>query len=861
MVDRGRGTRAPDDAEESRGRNLAHSATGTPAALTVAAGLTRLARVNRALTAGRGILRKFGTAGIGTAAVSPAAGRWETGAPLAAAKRHSARILLVGLIMPAAAFAATDVSALQRHYAWPPSADHPDSNGGRYWDWRPDRASAADDTPLVDLRRLNEPVAGRGGWVHREGDKLYLGNGKPVRFWGVNSTGNAPLPELVELARALARRGVNLVRIHGGASKSLLDFRNGRLEAVNRAVIDQMHKAVVAARQAGIYTFVSNSFFIIEMKVRASYELEGYTQAWLDAHPQQQVPFGLVFLNDRLRRAFQGWLHEFVTAPNPYDNQRTPLAQDRSVAVIELLNEDNLFFFTFKPESWPEEQQVLAGRKFHAWLAEKHHAAPDGNADATVRRVVAGWDAPLPGDNLDARTVALANASQMGTAKSARRMAEQIEFLAHVQRDFHAEMTALLRQAGFGGLVSPSNWTTAHPPLLLDLEHETYRQGDLIDRHAYFSPAIAQEKLKHRIGVGDTFLGFSTLVHPSVSPTNVRQVAGYPSALSEFAWVNLNAAGVEAPLMTAAYLSLVDFDMPIWFALGTKLWSESLAKWTVGRPGVLGQFPGAALLFRRGDVAEAPVVVREGRTPGAIYRREPARIMPPRGFDSTRDDPALHRTRGEPGSGAIDPLAMMVGKVEVGFDRDEDEIAPRLAECIDRANTRVRSATGELMTNWGAGLMTINTPRSQGAAGFLRANGRIELRDVALESENGFGALLVIALDDRPLASSEEILVQVGAIDRPTGFTTEPVKLAWNGGDYVGHQIRSTGRMPWQVQRVQGRVTFNGMAARFISATALDEQLRAHALMTASTTGADVTVPLPEESMYLLVRLKPRRAE
>lgn len=767
---------------------------------------------------------------------------------------------LLGALTPAAiALAATSEPAWQRHYGWPPSPDHPDPNAGEYWDWRPERVRAAGEAaPLVDLRRFNEPVAGAAGWVHRRGDKLHLGDGTPVRFWGVNSTGNAPLADLQDLALALARRGVNLIRIHGGASKSLLDFKSDRLDAVNRAVIDQMHKAVVAARSAGIYTFVSNSFFIIQMKVKASYGLEGYTQAWLDAHPQQQVPFGLVFLNDRFRAAFKGWLREYVTTPNLYDERGTPLAQDRSVAVIELLNEDNLFFYTFKPENWPEEQRVLAGRKFFAWLAEKHRAGSDHDADATVRRVVATWETPLPGDNLPERTLALVNAGQMGSAKSGRRMADQIEFLAHVQREFHREMTTLLRECGYRGLVSPSNWTTAHPHLLLDLEHETYRQGDIIDRHAYFAPAIAQERIKHRIGVGDTFLGFSALVHPAASPTNVRQLENHPSSLSEFAWVNYNAAGVEAPLMTAAYFSLVDFDMPIWFALGAPLWSTSLAKWTVGRPSVLGQFSGAALLFRRGDVAEAPVVVREGRTLGAIHQREPARIMPPRGFDSTRDDATTRVAEEAAGSGAIDPLAMMVGKVELSLARDDDEISPLVAQGIDRANQRVRSATGELVTDWRAGVMTIDSPRSQGVTGFLRTRGRVELRDVVFECRNSFGALLAIALDDRPLAASTEILVQAGTIDRPTGFATEPTKLTWNGAEYVGHRIRSTGRMPWQLERIQGHVTLKGMAGRFRSATALDEQLRASEPVTPSVGGTDLVLALPPQSMYVLVRLQPR---
>lgn len=770
--------------------------------------------------------------------------------------RHLARLAFFLPLAVAAQTPAAD-SAL-RFYAWPPPADHPHANGPDFWDWRPE-AAPSEAASLVDLRHLNEEVAGQHGWVTRRGDKLFLGDGRPVRFWAVNTTGNAPLPELTRLARELARRGVNLVRIHGGARKSLLDFRSDRLDAVNPAVVDQMHRAVVAARAAGVYTFVSNSFFIIELKVKASYGLEGYTQAWLDAHPGQQVPFGLVFLNDRLRAAFKGWLREFVTAPNPYDPRRTPLGRDPSVAVIEILNEDNLFFYTFKPETWPAEQRALAGRKFFDWVARKHRQPGDPDPAATVRRVLAAWDSPLPEDDLARPSLALVNAGGMVAAstRNARRLADQIEFLGEVQRGFHAEMTALLRDSGFGGLVSPSNWHTAAPAVLLDLEHDTYRPGDIIDRHAYFAPAIAREKVKHRIGVGDTFLGFSVLARPAASPTNVRQMADFPGALSEFAWVNYNAAGVEGPLLAAAYFSLVDFDVPVWFALGTKLWHDQLAKWATGRPSVLGQFPGAALLFRRGDVAEAPVVVREGRTLASVYRREPARLMPPRGFDSTRDDAATAAGPAGAGRGALDPLAMMVGKVQHTYADDADEISPRLAELIDRKNGRVTSATGELVTDWHRGLATIDSPRSQGAAGFLRSAGRIELRDLAFESRNRFGTLLAIALDDRPLAQSQRILLQVGAVDRPAGFATEPVKLAWQGGDYTGHRIVATGGLPWQVERIQATVTLKSAAGRVLSATALDENLRARAAVAGADRGTDYVLPLPPDSLHVLLQLRP----
>jgi hypothetical protein len=310
--------------------------------------------------------------------------------------------------------------------------------------------------------------------------------------------------------------------------------------------------------------------------------------------------------------------------------------------------------------------------------------------------------------------------------------------------------------------------------------------------------------------------------------------------------------------VSAAYFSLIDFDMPVWFALGRGVTSDRFGKWVSGRPGVMGQFPGAALLFRRGDVAEAPVVVREGRTLRSIERGEPARLSPPKGFDATRDEGFRLQESGAEGSGAIDPLAMMVGKVEVTFDRDEDEVSPRLGEFIDRDRGRVTSMTGEVTTDWHRGLVTVNTPRAQGVSGFLREAGTVDLGGVGVASGNAFGAVLAIALDDRPLRDSERILLQVGAMDRLTGARTTLIPLEWQGRQYAGHRVESVGQPPWQVERVRAEVTLKGAAGRVLKVTALDENGRAKGAVAGKAVGADYVVPLPEEVIYTIVELRKR---
>ena len=67
----------------------------------------------------------------------------------------------------------------------------------------------------IDLRILNEKVAGETGFISAKGEDFVLGNGQPKKFWGVNAgpaVMDMPRKYVDQLAKFLARRGVNLGR-------------------------------------------------------------------------------------------------------------------------------------------------------------------------------------------------------------------------------------------------------------------------------------------------------------------------------------------------------------------------------------------------------------------------------------------------------------------------------------------------------------------------------------------------------------------------------------------------------------------------------------------------------------------------
>ncbi len=85
-----------------------------------------------------------------------------------------------------------------------------------WWAFEPDVDGFA-DSAMLDLSELNEEQAGMHGFVRAAGDGLAGGDGRPLRFWGVNAGAdmvNLCAGHVDYLARSLAKRGVNLVRIH-----------------------------------------------------------------------------------------------------------------------------------------------------------------------------------------------------------------------------------------------------------------------------------------------------------------------------------------------------------------------------------------------------------------------------------------------------------------------------------------------------------------------------------------------------------------------------------------------------------------------------------------------------------------------
>src|SRR3954449_1089356 len=89
-----------------------------------------------------------------------------------------------------------------------------------------------------------------------------------------------------------------------------------------------------------------------------------------------------------------------------------------------------------------------------------------------------------------------------------------------------------------------------------------------------------------------------------------------------------------------------------------------LYKWVASIPTIMGGFPAAALMYRRGYVKQGEPVVHEERTLANLLHRDPPIIAEDSSFDPNRDRGQAAAARPAELKAGVDPLAFLVGPVE-----------------------------------------------------------------------------------------------------------------------------------------------------------------------------------------------------
>jgi hypothetical protein len=583
------------------------------------------------------------------------------------------------------------------------------------------------------------------------------------------------------------------------------------------------------------------------MKPTAAQGIEGYNgdaDAW-----------GVQYFNPKFRAAYKAWVTKLYGEKNPYTGIR--LADDAAVAVISTQNEDSLFFWTF--QGIKEPQKKLLGRQFGEWLVKKYGTLD--KAKEAWGGEKAGGDDFAKGDVGILPTFAINQAP----AGKANRANDQVEFMARTQFDYYKDIHDHYRSLGCKQLINASNWQTADAIRLGDVERWTYTADEVLAVNKYYGGKHDGDNNGWRIDPGHTFTNETGVRDLRGLPTNLKQVVGHPMMITESSWVNPNRYQAEGPFLMAAYQSLTGVDCYFWFAQTTPEYDDNFAlgfpflniqgqhppfKWSCSIPALMGAFPANALTFRRGDIAKGKPVVHETRSLVSMFRREYPIIAEAAEFDPNRREGGEAQAEAEKNhlTGGVDPLAFFVGPVEVdyGADAAKTVIAPDLSKHIDAAKKTVTSNTNEISMDYGHGVCVVDTARAKGVCGFLKdAGGSFTLTDATIASGNRYAAINVVAMDDQPLKSSKQVLIQYGSISRATGWETKEL----GGGK---EQIVNVGHKPWQV--VKAEVTVTLANAALTKAVALDPAgFPTATVVTVKREGAKLVVTLPADALYLVL--------
>jgi hypothetical protein len=695
------------------------------------------------------------------------------------------------------------------------------------------------DAAALDLRSLNERVAGEGGVITARGDELvHARTGQPVRFWAVNSGHdllNQDAPGMTQFARRLAKLGVNMVRLTGPL------WKDDDLTRIDEAKLGKIHRLIAALEREGIYLELS-CYFPLWMQPKGVPGLEGFDG--------KQNPFAVPFFNHAFQTLQRRWWKDALTRKNPYTG--LTLAQDPALALIEIVNEDSLLFWTFSPyETVPAPQMEILERQFGGWLAGRY---------GSLEKAFAAWG----GGHVRGDLTSVGRAGFIRLDRIVRdrglRAQDTAQFLATLQRQYFDGMRSFLREdVGFKGLVSGSNWITADPRVLGPLDKWSNAGCDVMDRHGYYGGPHEGPRAGYLISNGDRYADASALLFDTgrgsaiATDLPIMDLAynDKPSIISEIGWLPPNRYRTEMPILAAAYGALQGTDGFFFFATMDVDWLGHLGKFSIADPAGMGQFPAAALIFRKGLVRTGDVAIRIESRLSNLLALEGIPVSAPQNVDQIRkaDFPA-DRPADVTDVQSMDPLAFLVGRVEVNVSASGGvSKVIDLSRFIDRQGKTVKSATGELSWDYGHGLVTVNAPAAQGAIGFLAKAGPIKLGDVTITSPLEYGSVVLVSMDERPLETSRKMLLQVMTEDSNSGWSAPGAGL---------RPIVDVGSAPIVVKKIGGTVALGRKDATSLQVVPLDFNGYRSSGRPPSVAGGAFTL-LPT-TLYYLIEEKSARA-
>lgn len=569
----------------------------------------------------------------------------------------------------------------------------------------------------LDASFVNHAPAGKFGFVKRVGDHFEFEKrpGERAVFWGTCLSG-APEKQYAPLyAEALARAGVNIIRmhmwmnnfVHPGFPDEVARSFIFPDQKINEKTLDDYHFFFAELFKRGIYLYMDNI---------------GSTR-WLnppgDCRYQADV-------NEKLKNMTR----EMYLSVNPYTGKR--LVDDPGFAMCEIINENSCTYGgDFKNHS-PAVQKILSER-WEKWQKENgisplqplHGTPMEGNGQEGRRFFAAqqktflddwygflrglGVKVPICGTNLELTAGDLWASQDM---------------------DFMNDHTYFGSSSTGGGYWNPKDASCVRMPLTaVDLF------GEIIHSRLVDKPIVCTEW---------------SFVYP-----NVYRMEGYPFTAAFTAYQGIDA--MFSFDWSGAYLpnlkNVVNNHRIVCLS-------------QMADPSTWGLSQAAAIARLRGDIRPARKSVILKYTEDDIWSNRRQRPLPV-SFLFQMGKVAIEL----PKPGAKNEWPLNTGKRPAELYA---EAVKRLG--IDAGKDYVVSDTGELIRFSDPALMLVDTPKSQFATGTLSSLGtgpRRKLSAFEVVSPMPFATLTFTSLDNLPLTESKRILCSAVGNSANAGATID----------------------------------------------------------------------------------------
>ena len=694
------------------------------------------------------------------------------------------------------------------------SAPTSDGETGRWFEFR--AATDRFEGTILDCSRWVEAPTGKHGFLTAKGERFVFEDGTPIRFWGAQV--NLWNKEQTDYAvRRMRRQGINITRQH--------ELNN---LGSNPQSFERLDYLIAKLGENGIY-LILDLHYPLTHRFKPSDHIpklpEGGTAPYTE------------FFEERVAEVMHERMTNIFTHFNPHTGKR--YCDDPTIALVEILNEDSLFWGTIEPPFRAELED-----KFAAWLRNKY-----GNDTGLRRAWTADNAAPLAegeGLELNQHIALLRNTdfnenyfrAHPGHKKRAQ---DQMRFFLELEETYWNGCRVVLRKAGLKVPIEATNWQGHGLATRVHMLGQS--KLDYIDRHGYWDHPQGEGNLKWRIANAQfhnmpmvkavtadqdrlIYLGVGNLVIEKAW----EQVLGLPMTISEWNTCLPNEYSLEGTGLMAAYGLLQGWDASLQFGYFSADWPKGLGDGSfdlLGNPPQMLQFPAASVMWLRQDVKEAELVAE------SVYDAESV-------FDLTEDRKPL-------------PLAAaLVGKVGYRFvEKNRLPYVKDINAYWDAGNLVAHSITGELTWDAKQGFVEIDTPRTQAVIGFL-SSAKHALKSSTIDSNSRFGAIYVTAVDGyAPIDNARHLLITAVGPARNSGMEYEKTEQSSRRGAPLW-RLKTRGAPPALLQAITGELRIRCAQPESFKAWTLDAVGNHVAEVPLQVRGNQIVLSLrpDDESVY-----------